>query len=155
MNDTIEIIDYDPQYKSDFATLNYRWIKAYFKVEGTDRQYLDNPEEMILHKGGEILFVKLNGEVIGTCALVKVDAHRFELAKMAIQPGIQGRGIGYQLGLAIIKKAKAYGAKVLFLESNTILEPAIKLYRKLGFKEVEGYTSPYERSNIQMELMLD
>ena len=40
------------------------------------------------------------------------------------------------------------------LESNTILDPAINLYRKLGFEPVQGGVSPYDRCNIQMEMWL-
>jgi hypothetical protein len=40
----------------------------------------------------------------------------------------------------------------VYLESNTILEPAIRLYRKLGFDEFVGEPSPYARCNIQMVL---
>jgi len=67
---------------------------------------------------------------------------------------------GMPLGSIVIsetyvrEKAKALGAKKLFLESNRILTPALSLYQKLGFVEMVGATSPYERSDIQMELIL-
>jgi orotate phosphoribosyltransferase len=66
----------------------------------------------------------------------------------------QGKKIGWKLAQAIIDKARTLGAKKLYLESNTILEPAINLYRKLGFTEVVGRQSAYERANIKMELIL-
>ena len=50
-----------------------------------------------------------------------------------------------------IKKAKKLGAQKIILYSNTILAPAIELYRKLGFVEVP-VDGPYKRSNIKMEL---
>ena len=78
----------------------------------------------------------------------------FELAKMAVSPKAQGKNIGYLLGRAIIDQAKTFGASKVYLESNTILKPAISLYHKLGFTKVAGRPSPYERSNIQMELIL-
>ena len=56
---------------------------------------------------------------------------------------------------AVIEKARSLGASKIFLESNTRLKPAINLYHKLGFKKVSGHASPYERSNIQMELVLE
>jgi hypothetical protein len=34
-----------------------------------------------------------------------------------------------------------------------MLKPAINLYYKLGFRKTSGPPSPYERSNIQMELI--
>ena len=60
----------------------------------------------------------------------------------------------YRNFLNVIEKAKEAGFKRLYLESNTILKPAINLYYKLGFKKITGAPSPYERSNIQMELIL-
>jgi ribosomal protein S18 acetylase RimI-like enzyme len=70
---------------------------------------------------------------------------------MAVAPEMQGRNIGWILGQAMFEKARALGAKKIYLESNTILKPAINLYHKLGFKKVTGLPSPYERCNIQME----
>lgn len=40
----------------------------------------------------------------------------------------------------------------IFIESNTRLKSAIPIYRKLGFKELPGYYTTYERGDIQMEL---
>ncbi|HMI01089.1 MAG TPA: GNAT family N-acetyltransferase, partial [Pedobacter sp.] len=59
------------------------------------------------------------------------------------------------LGNAVIEKARSLGARKIYLESNTILTPAINLYHKLGFKKVAGHATPYERCNIQMELSLN
>ncbi|MEO0433444.1 MAG: GNAT family N-acetyltransferase, partial [Cyanobacteria bacterium J06656_5] len=66
----------------------------------------------------------------------------------------QGKGIGWLLGQAAINRARELGAETIFLESNTVLKPAINLYQKLGFRKVVGQPSPYQRCNIQMELKL-
>jgi GNAT superfamily N-acetyltransferase len=150
----VKIIDYLPEYQYAFRELNVEWITQYFKMEAADYQSLDHPQTYILDKGGYILFAVYEGLAIGTCALIRKDEHTFELAKMAVAPEGKGKGIGYKLGLAAIEKAKQAGAAKLYLESNTILKPAISLYQKLGFKKVTGPPSPYERSNIQMELSL-
>ncbi len=148
----IKIVDCSPIHYSAFKLLNEEWIKAYFVLEDADKRALDDPEGYILEKGGKI-FCAMEGDIVlGVCALMKMDDDNFdfELAKMAVSPTAQGKGIGYLMGLAIIEKAKSLGAKNLFLESNTKLKPALSLYRKLGFQEIEGYNSPYARSNIQM-----
>lgn len=152
----IKIVNYEDKYKAAFRDLNLQWIEQYFKVEPADRKMLDNPNENILDSGGRILIALFQDEVVGVCALKKHKDHlyQFELSKMAIRPDHQGKGIGYILGNAIIDLAKELGAQEIFLESNTILKPAIHLYRKFGFEEVKGFTSPYERSNIQMVLKL-
>ena len=150
----VEIVDYQPGYKAIFKQLNEEWITTWFKMEEADYKSLDHPEEYILDKGGYILFALYMGNPVGTCALIKMDNQTFELAKMAVSPQAKGKGIGELLGNAAINKAKQAGAKKLYLESNTILKPAISLYYKLGFKKVNGTPSPYERANIQMELSL-
>nr|WP_067062069.1 bifunctional helix-turn-helix transcriptional regulator/GNAT family N-acetyltransferase [Mucilaginibacter sp. L294] len=148
----VQIVDYTPEYQPAFKRLNEEWITQYFKMEETDYKSLDHPDDYILHKGGHILMALYNNEPVGACALIKMDNDMYELAKMAISPKAKGKGIGFILGQSCIAKAKSLGAKKLYLESNTILKPAISLYHKLGFKKVTGIPSPYERCNIQMML---
>ncbi len=152
----VEIIDYTRKYKKVFKALNEEWISTYFKMEATDHKVLNNPEGYILKKGGHIFIALYKNEPVGVCALIKMEkgAYDFELAKMAVSPKAKGKNLGYLLGQAVINKAKELGGATLFLESNTILKPAISLYQKLGFKKVVGLPSPYERCNIQMELKL-
>ena len=148
----VEVVPYDPKYQAAFKKLNEDWITQYFKMEETDYKSLDHPKEYILDKGGHILVALYKNEPMGTCALIKMDEHTFELAKMAVSDNAKGKGIGWILGNAAIELARQQGADKLYLESNTILKPAINLYHKLGFKKVTGIPSPYERCNIQMEL---
>jgi len=150
----ISIVDYSHRYAKAFKSLNEQWIRNYFEIEEADLLALDDPEGYVLNKDGHIL-VALNGsDPIGVVALIPHGERCFELAKMAVSPVFQGKGIGWMLGEAAINKAKLYGAQRLFLDSNTVLEPAIKLYRKLGFYEIESGASPYRRCNIQMEMIL-
>ena len=115
---------------------------------------IDHPDEKILKTGGHIFMARHNGEIVGTYALIKLDDDRYELAKMAVTEKAKGKGIGWLLGQAAIHKARELGAATVFLQSNTILEPAVKLYQKLGFQKVVGQPSPYRCCNIQMALKL-
>ncbi len=152
----VRIVDYEAKYAKVFKSLNEAWITQHFEMEKSDLDALNNPKENILDKGGHILIALYKDEPIGTCALLKTkdSEYDYELAKMAVSESAKGKGIGYILGRETINKAKAEGAKSIYLESNRILKPAISLYLKLGFKEVVGIHSPYERCNIQMELQL-
>ncbi|MBS9464206.1 GNAT family N-acetyltransferase [Flagellimonas sp. 389] len=156
MIDTPKIVPYTEEYKDAFKALNIAWIEKYFKIEEMDRISLNHPKEYILDKGGYIAFVLVKDKPVGVCALIPCnrEGFDFELAKMGVSPEAQGKGIGKLLAQHIIEKAKALGAKKIFLESNRVLQPAIHLYRKLGFVEIKGAVSPYERSDIQMELVL-
>lgn len=150
----IQIVDYSIQYHDAFRNLNVEWINTYFEMENSDYEALDYPEQKILHKGGCIIMAICQDEPVGTCALIKMDDKTYELAKMAVSPQAQGKHVGWLLGLAILQKARELGAEKVYLESNTILKPAINLYHKLGFERIVGATSPYKRCNIQMEVIL-
>ncbi|RYJ38206.1 Transcriptional regulator, MarR family [Flavobacterium anhuiense] len=152
----VKIVDYKPEYQEAFRALNVEWISTYFEMEEADYKALDNPEDYILKKGGKILVALYENEPVGVCALIKMNnsEYDFEMAKMAVSPKAQGKSIGWLLGKAIAEKAKELGAKKIYLESNTILKPAINLYYKLGFEKVFGLETPYKRCNIQMELVL-
>jgi DNA-binding MarR family transcriptional regulator len=152
----IHVVNYEPKYRAAFKSLNEEWISKYFEMEEADHKALDNPEQYILKQGGHILIALDNGEPVGACALIKMKDpdYDYELAKMAVSPKARGKNIGWMLGVACINRAKDSGASKLYLESNTILKPAISLYYKLGFKRVTGRPTPYKRCNIQMELDL-
>lgn len=151
------IVPYADTHKDAFKALNEAWITKYFKMEKMDYASLDHPREYILDKGGYIAVAVMENRAVGVCALIpsQKKGYDFELAKMGVSEHVRGKGIGKLLGRHIIEKAKELGAKKLYLESNRVLEPALSLYQKLGFKEMVGASSPYERSNIQMELDLD
>lgn len=156
INNEVKIVAYEPRYKEAFKMLNEEWIKTFFVMEAGDYKLLDHPEEQILEKGGYIAFALLNNEPVGTCALVKAgdEPLTFELSKMAVSPKAQGKKIGYLLGNALIEKAKALNAQKVFLETNSILVPAIKLYEKLGFKHIPITDAGYDRVDVQMQLDL-
>jgi len=151
----VQIIDCLPEHYLAFKQLNEEWIIANFKMEEEDHHALNHPREHILDKGGHIFMALYHDQPVGTCSIIRLEDGGFELAKMAVSPLAKGKGIGWLLGQACIGKARALGAKRVYLESNTKLRPAINLYHKLGFHKVAGPPSPYERANIQMELRLD
>jgi len=149
----INIITYQEEYAKDFYDLNIEWLKTYFYVEPFDEEVLSKPNQYIINKGGHIFFAMLEGEVVGTVALMPTNNHTiFELTKMAVSPKHHGYKIGQQLMQHCIDFAKEK-ERNLMLYSNTILENAIYIYRKHGFVEIPvEANSPYKRSNIKMEL---
>jgi len=150
---TIE--DYQPKYQGAFRSLNEEWISSYFEMEEADHKALEHPQEYILNRGGFIFVAVLDSEPVGVCALVKrADLDAYELAKMAVSPKAQGNKIGFLLGQAAIAKARSLNASRVYLDSNTKLAPAIRLYEKLGFVRVTGLPTRYIRVDIQMELKL-
>lgn len=86
---------------------------------------------------------------------MKESPKRYELARMAVDPGERGKGYGDVLMRAAIELGGANGADTIYLLSNTLLSPAIALYRKHGFRTAsEGAHPIYARCNIIMERRL-
>jgi N-acetylglutamate synthase-like GNAT family acetyltransferase len=138
----------------DFIRLNELWITQHFGLEESDRRLAADPYR-IVRDGGHILSLVENGKVVGVCALFKESPARFQLARMAVDPDERGKGYGDVLVEAAIARAKASGAETLYLLSNTVLAPAIALYRKSGFSTIsEGAHPVYARCNIVMERRL-
>ena len=152
----VVIVPYQPQYQPVFKRLNEQWISEHFTMEEADYRAVDHPQTYILDKGGFIAVALYQDQPVGVCALIPMQGtpYNFELAKMAVAPSARGKNIGWLLGQAVIDQARSVGATRLYLESNTVLQPAIHLYHKLGFRKITGYPSPYQRCNIQMELLL-
>ncbi|MFT4576423.1 MAG: ribosomal protein S18 acetylase RimI-like enzyme [Polaribacter sp.] len=151
---SVEIIDFQSQYATHFYELNVEWLEKFFYVEPYDKKVLSNPKEFIIDKGGYIFFAEYNDEIVGTVALISQNSF-FELSKMAVSPKYQGLKIGQQLMDYCISFSKKQGWESITLYSHRKLVPAINLYKKIGFKEVELEKDVhYERADIKMVLDL-
>ncbi len=149
----VTILEYKPEYQPWFEKFNRDWIEKYFWMEPIDIAVLQNPEEYIIKKGGSIIMAGCDKEMAGTVALKYVEPGVYEFTKMAVDEKFRGQRVGLLLSEAAILKARQLGAHKIILYSNTVLAPAISLYRKLGFNEVP-VDAVYKRSDIKMELIL-
>jgi len=155
----IRIVSYQPQYADAFSDLNKEWIESYFEIEAEDTKVLSNPEGYVLSGGGEIFFA-LDGDsaapqVVGTVAMIKTSDDIFELAKMAVKPAAQGKGISRLLMTACIDFARSREASEIFLVTNDTLLPAMGLYEKSGFVRLPQIEDArYSRGNTEMRLVL-
>ena len=150
----INILNYKHDYSHYFEEYNKEWIEKDFALEPKDKHVLENPEEAIIMSGGKILFAELDGSIIGTVALMKISDEIVELTKMAVGRKWQGLGAGRLLCSSAISEAKKMNFKKIILYSNTRLERALELYRKLGFIELPSEDGMYQRANIKMGISL-
>jgi GNAT superfamily N-acetyltransferase len=149
----IRVVPFSREYAADFRRLNFDWIERLFKVEAADLKVLDDPEQAIIAKGGMIFFALDGAAVVGTVAMVCVSDERYELAKMAVAATHQRRGIGEMLGAAGVRWVAKQGGRSVFLQSNTKLDNALRLYERLGFRRaVDPNRTEYARCDIYMEL---
>lgn len=149
-NKVIEIIPFERRYAKDFKRLNLEWVEKYFRVEPVDEQVLSHPQP-IIKEGGAIFLARADREIIGTCALISEGHGLYELSKMSVTDGYRGLGVGRRLLTAAIDAFELIGSGTLFLETNSILTPAITLYESAGFvHEAPPAKSPYARADVYM-----
>ena len=153
MTPNFKIIAYDSKYKQAFYDLNAHWIKEYFVMEDIDIKVLSDPQTHIIDQGGEVFFAIDGDKVFGTVALKNQGNGKYELTKLGVDPNVRSSGAGTAL---CEKVMKAYlskdDRKILFLESNTVLTGARRIYDRLGWIEKPlPANTPYERANYYME----
>jgi N-acetylglutamate synthase-like GNAT family acetyltransferase len=138
-----------------FHRINAEWVQAMFVLEDNDVQILTKPRELIIDRGGDILFVETpDAGVVGTCALIRIDDGVFELTKMGVSEAARGRKAGEFLLAATLDRAREIGMDMLYLLTNRKCASAIHLYEKLGFEHsgeiMRRYGSRYERCDVAM-----
>jgi ribosomal protein S18 acetylase RimI-like enzyme len=150
------IVPYRAEFREAFERLNLDWLERNGLLEPADLEYLRDPEGRILASGGELFVALEAAAVVGTCAALRLSPRLFELAKLAVAPAAQGRGLGRQLCERVIEFARSAGASVIVLTSHTSLAPAIRLYESLGFQHRPMPADVrYQTANVYMELALD
>jgi len=155
INPDVEIIDFTPELATYFKQINEQWINEMFVMEESDQQILDNPEEIVIAKGGKIYFASLPDiGIVGTCALLKKDQGSYELTKMGVFDSVRGKKVGETLLAHVIKVAEEMKIHNLYLLTNSDCEAAIHLYAKFGFEHdaetMQKYASKYNRANVAM-----
>jgi GNAT superfamily N-acetyltransferase len=153
----IGIRQFQPGDAAAFRRLNEEWITRYFRIEPKEELVLADPQKVILDSGGRIFFATAGERCIGCCGLIRLNEKEFEVAKMAVEPSYQGAGIGRRLLQAVIEEARRADAHRLYLETNHVLTPAIRLYQSLGFTHIDPsriIPSAYARADVYLELLL-
>jgi putative acetyltransferase len=153
----IVIRQFQPEDAAAFRRLNEEWITRFFQIEPKEESVLADPQGTILDGGGRIFFATAAERCVGCCALIRLNDKEFEVAKMAVEPSHQRTGIGRRLLQVAIEEGRNAGAERLYLETNHVLTPAIRLYESLGFKHIPEnriVSSQYARADVYMELIL-
>ena len=156
---TLRLVEYDDRLAPEFDAITREWVEDMFVLEKKDIEIIEHPREMIIDRGGVILFVEATGlGIIGTCALMPVDGESFELTKMGVRASARGLKAGDFLLQRTIERARQMPIGDLFLLTNRKCEAAIHLYEKAGFVHdadiMERYGKRYARCDVAMSFDL-
>ncbi|GAA3953109.1 GNAT family N-acetyltransferase [Pedobacter ginsengiterrae] len=95
-------------------------------------------------KGGGFWGAKINGELVGTIALIKFDNDSAAIRKMFVKKEFRGKelGIAQKLLEKLIDYSNKSNIKNLYLGTVTVLQAALRFYEKNGFIHIAKENLP-------------
>lgn len=110
---------------------------------------LDTLSEAYTSKNTIYFVIEKNDEIYGGAGIKQLDNYDgnvCELQKMYFTPEARGIGLGSKMMEICLQKATTFGFEQCYLETLPYMEEARKLYRKVGFKDLDvpmGNTGHY------------
>ena len=96
-----------------------------------------------LHKlsppNGRLLLVQVDDQIAELGGLCQIGESTGEIKRMYVRPSFQGKGLGRKLLEKLIAEARQIGYSKLRLDVGPYAKNAEKLYRSVGFTEIEPY----------------
>lgn len=136
-NKTLKIRRYQPEDNAVAKALNYAGLAQmrpdidWRGIEVADGDY-DDIENIYIDNRGEFLVGEIDGEVVATGAVKKLDESCAEIKRIRIKPELQGNGYGETMTLALIKAAKKLGYKKVRIDTMVTNTRAQALLKKSG-----------------------
>lgn len=106
------------------------------------------------YKSGAILLAYWNNKVAGCIALQELDDGACEMKRLYVKPSFRKHKIGEGLSVKLMEMAKRSGYKIMKLDTLQKLQPAIALYKKLGFEETTAYYDNPIKHVVYMQKIL-
>ena len=104
---------------------------------------------------GRLLLAFHEGNLAGCVALRKIGDGVCEMKRLFVRPTFRGKRIGRALAEKIIEEARAIGYAQMRLDTlPPMMSEAIKMYRSLGFRQIEAYYHNPVEGALFMELAL-
>jgi carbonic anhydrase len=104
---------------------------------------------------GRLLIADLDSEPAGCVALHEFEPGISEMKRLYVRPGFRGRRVGLALANAVIDAARGIGYERMRLDTvPSEMADAVKMYRRLGFREIAPYRANPQPGTLYMELDL-
>lgn len=138
---------------TDFLIAGDSNFKEYLKIQKYDDE-IENLKEKYGLPWGRLYLVYYNNQVAGCIALRKLSDTECEMKRLYVRPEFRNKGIAKMLVKKIISDAKKIGYSSMLLDTLPFLQTAIKMYKQMGFYEIECYNDSPMNNSIYLKLEL-
>ena len=151
--ESITIVTFRPEHAEAFYRLNRAWLDEHGLYEPADEVQLADPQGAVIDAGGTVFIDERGGMVVGTAAIAPHGPGEVELLKVTVADAARGAGLGRSLVDVCIARAREMGAHTVILVSSSRLQPALRLYERMGFTHRPMPSPmPYATADVCMEL---
>ena len=123
------------------------------EVEAHKHQ-MNNLGEYFRPPEGCLLVAKYKKESAGCVALRMLSDDTCEMKRLYVRPKFRGLKIGRNLFNTVIARAREIGYRHMRIHTISALEQANRLYKSLGFNEIDPYECTPREDAVFMELKL-
>lgn len=119
---------------------------------------LDTMYEHYSRPKAEYFVVEDNGVIIGCAGVAQLDNYDgnvCELQKMYFLEEARGRGLGSQMMDACLNQARDFGFEQCYLETMPYMEAAQKLYKRTGFRYIDGAMGDTGHFSCPVHMIID
>jgi ribosomal protein S18 acetylase RimI-like enzyme len=153
----IEIITANSESEYEAAGILFKeyavWLNIDLGFQNFDEELLQL-KEMYSNPNGAILLSRKENIFIGCVAVRKKEKGIAELKRMFIKEGYRKEGVGALLLQKALEIATNLHYKKIRLDTLDTMTPAINLYKKYGFYEIEPYYFNPEKNAVFFEKLL-
>ena len=153
----VAIRDADDDRVADARALVQEYAESLgvdLSFQGFHRELSEFPRGYLPPRGA-LLLCDCDGELAGGVAMRRLDDTTCEMKRLYVRPGFRGRGIGRTLAAAVIDAARAAGYRRMRLDTLPGMDDAQRLYRLLGFTDIDPYYENPVPGTRYLELVLD
>ena len=116
------------------------WVKEYVRMNGVEPKHITSLTSILNHIVPETCFMLLQEQhTTVACGLAVRDGDWVGLFDIVADPSQRGKGLGQKLVVSLLAWGARQGAKSAYLQVMLNNEAALKLYGKLGFREIYPY----------------
>ncbi|HEX8195615.1 MAG TPA: GNAT family N-acetyltransferase [Pyrinomonadaceae bacterium] len=140
------------------ARVLFREYESWLGVDLCFQQFEDELENLpgkYAAPEGRLLLARSGEALAGCAALRKIDAKTCEMKRLFVRETFRGSGLGKQLTEILIAEARKIGYRKMRLDTLPDKMPlAVRLYERLGFRQIPPYYESPIESTVYLELGL-